>query len=274
MDRELQQTASLLIDAHVHLHDCYPPARFFEHAAENFKRAARTHGWHPASGALLFTESARVDWFGRLAAGRVDTGAWDVEPGADGGSLLARNEAGRLLLVPGRQVVTLEGVEVLLLGIRATVPDRLPVREVLAEGERLGALRVIPWGVGKWLFGRGRLLNDLIDAARPGDGFFLGDSAGRPFFWANPRHFARAAGRGIRVLPGTDPLPFLSEVTRPGSFGFRLAWPGDAPVSGEAIKAALRRGDVPLTPYGRLERFVPFVRHQVVMQRRKHGGRV
>ena len=48
------------------------------------------------------------------------------------------------------------------------------------------------------------LRRDCIEAARPGDGFFLGDSAGRPFFWRRPRQFARAARRGIRILPGGD----------------------------------------------------------------------
>jgi hypothetical protein len=145
------------------------------------------------------------------------------------------------------------------------------VREVLAEGARVGAIRVIPWGAGKWLFGRGRLLDELIDSTRPGDGLFLGDSAGRPFFWISPAHFQRAARRGIRVLRGTDPLPFPTQVSRPGSFGFRLAWPEDRAPSAESIKAALRRPDAQLTSYGRLERLVPFIRHQVAMQRRKRA---
>ena len=262
-------TGSLLIDAHVHLYDCYAPAEFLEHAAANFERAAAEHGWPSGAGALLLTESAGADWFGRLEAGSAKLGRWTVETTPDRTTLLARDGVRRVALVAGRQVVTCEGLEVLLLGTRAAVPDRLPVREVLAEGKRLGALRVIPWGVGKWLFGRGRLLNELIEAARPDEAFFLGDIAGRPSFWSGPRHFARAARRNIRVLPGTDPLPFPSEVARPGRFGFRLAWPEDRPVSGEAIKAALGQGDVPLTPYGRPERFVPFIRHQVAMQRRK-----
>jgi hypothetical protein len=263
---------AFLIDAHVHLHDCYPPARFLEHAADNFGRAAAEQGWSPMPGALLLTESAGVDWFGRLETGAAETGGWTVEPTAEPEALLARRDGRRLLLVSGRQVVAREGLEVLLLGTRATAPDRQPIRDVLAEGERLGALRVIPWGAGKWLFGRGRLLDDLIDAARPGDGFFLGDGGGRPFFWTGPAHFGRAARRGIRVLPGTDPLPFPDEVSRPGSFGFRLDAPEPPMLSAESIKATLRRPDARLSPYGRLERLGPFVRHQIAMQRRKRGA--
>ena len=275
MPQELEQAPALLIDAHVHLHDCYPPQRLLENAADNFERAAREHGWNPASpGVLLLTESAGVDWFGRLAAEAVGAsdlalGSWALDATPDPSALLARSGTRRLLLVSGRQVVTREGLEVLLLATRGTVPDRLPIREVLAEGERLGALRVIPWGAGKWLFGRGRLLSELIEAARPGGGFFLGDSAGRPGFWASPRHFGAAARRGIKVLPGTDPLPFPGEATRPGSYGFRLEPTGDLSRPAEGIKAALVRPDARLTPFGRLERLGPFVRHQLAMQRRK-----
>lgn len=255
----------------MHLHDCYPPARFLAHAADNFERAARAHGWSAVPGVLMLTESAGVDGFGRLAAG-ADTGPWTVDPTADPSTLVARDGSRVLLLVAGRQVVTREGLEVLLLGTRVTMPDGRPVREVLTDGERAGALRVIPWGVGKWLFGRGRLVNELVDAARPGEGFFLGDSGGRPVFWTSPRHFDRAARHGIRVLPGTDPLPFASEVSRPGSYGFALACPeGVAPLAG-AITAALRGAAARLTPYGRLERVGPFLRNQLAMQRRKRGG--
>ena len=255
----------------MHLHDCYPPGRFFTHAADNFERAARARGWNAMRAVLMLSETAGTDWFGRLAAG-ADTGSWTVETTADPSTLLARQDARRLVLIAGRQVVTREGLEVLLLGTRATVADRLPIREVLAAGELAGALRVVPWGVGKWLFGRGRLVNQLIDEARPGDGFFLGDSGGRPVFWRNPAHFDRASRRGIRVLPGTDPLPFPSEVSRPGGFGFTLAWPEDVPPSAEAIKASLRGAEARLTPYGQLERVGRFLRNQLAMQRRKRRG--
>ena len=270
--------AAILVDAHVHLHDCYVPARFLDSAAANFERAAAEHGWDRTPGALLFTESAGTDWFGRLArvaAGRAELplGSWGLEETGDPAALRARSEDRELLLIAGRQVVAREGLEVLLLGTRAFVADRLPIQEVLAEGERAGALRVIPWGVGKWLFGRGRLLDELLRSAPAHDSLFLGDSSGRPFFWPRPRQFAAAAEQGIRVLAGTDPLPFPSEVRRPGRYGFRLENPGDVARPAEAIRAALRRPEAQLTPYGRLERAWPFVRNQLAMQRRRRRPR-
>jgi hypothetical protein len=274
---ETGQQTTLLIDAHVHVHDCFPLDTFFEQAHRNFEQAVREHGWEPALGVLMLTESAGVDWFGRLAgtaAGSpVDPGtrraSWTIQATFDPAALVAASGGRRLLLVAGRQVVAQEGLEVLLLGTRSSVPDGRPIRDVLAEGARLGALRVIPWGAGKWLFGRGKLLNDLIAAARPGNGFFLGDGAGRPFFWSKPRHFDRAERLGLRVLPGTDPLPFPRQAGRAGSFGFRLDGAVDLASPAEGIKAALRDPRSRLTPFGPRERLAPFVRNQIAMQRRK-----
>jgi hypothetical protein len=274
---ETEQQAPLLIDAHVHVHDCFELDSFFEQAHRNFERAAREHGWAPALGVLMLTESDGADWFGRLAGmaggSSIDAGppstSWTIEATRDPVALAATSRGRRLLLVAGRQVVAREGLEVLLLGPRSRVPDGQPIRDVLADGARHGALRVIPWGAGKWLFRRGRLLRELIAAAGPGDGFFLGDGGGRPFFWSARRHFQQAEQRGIRILPGTDPLPFPRQTGRVGSVGFRLEGPVDLSSPGEGIKAALRDPARRLTPFGRLERLAPFVRDQIAMQWRK-----
>ncbi|MEP6688688.1 MAG: hypothetical protein ABJC36_10095 [Gemmatimonadales bacterium] len=274
---ETERPAHLLIDAHVHVHDCFEIDVFLEQAHRNFEQAAREHGWAPALGVLMLTESEGVDWFGRLAsmAGPSAPAAaalpttWTIETTRDPATLVATSRGLRLLLVAGRQVVAQEGLEVLLLGTRSTVPDGRPIRAVLEEGASLGALRVIPWGAGKWLFRRGRLLHELIAAARPGGGFFLGDGGGRPFFWNTPRHFRQAERGGIRVLPGTDPLPFFRQTGRAGSYGFRLEGAIDLSSPGEGIKAALRDPASRLTPFGRRERLAPFVRNQIAMQQRK-----
>ena len=278
---ETERQATLLIDAHVHVHDCFQLDRFFEQAHRNFEQAAREHGWEPALGVLMLTESEGVDWFSRLAGIASDSTAgraprrtsWTIQTSRDPAALTVASGGRRLLLVAGRQVVCREGLEVLLLGTRSSVPDGRPIRDVLAEGARLGALRVIPWGAGKWLFGRGKLLNELIAAAQPGQGFFLGDGAGRPISWSKPRHFDRAERRGLRVLPGTDPLPFPRQNGRAGSFGFRLEGAIDLSMPTEGIKSALRDPLSRLTPFGRPERLVPFVRNQIAMQRRKRRAR-
>ncbi len=275
MQGETGHESSVLIDAHVHLHDCFPPATFLESARRNFEAAALQHGWAAPLGVLMLTESEGADWFGRLEAladgsmGGAVLAPWVVARTGDPCALEARCGTRRLVLIAGRQVVAREGLEVLMLGIRATVPDGGRLSDLLAEGARLGALRVIPWGAGKWLFGRARLLSSVLATQRSEEGFFLGDGAGRPFFWSAPNHFREAERRGIRVLAGTDPLPFSSQTGRAGSFGFRLEGRHDLTRPAEGIKAALRDPAARMTPYGTLERVLPFLRNQVAMQQRK-----
>jgi hypothetical protein len=272
---ETGSDVSVLIDAHVHLHDCFVPATFLDSAQRNFDQAARRLGWSYDLGVLMFTESQGVDWFGRLAglsSARADgsgLGSWSIEATSDPCALIARSGNSRLLIVAGRQVVAREGLEVLLLGTRELVQDGRALADILADGARHRAIRVIPWGVGKWLFRRGRLVSEIVAAEQAGSGFFLGDGAGRPFFWPAPGQFRAAAQRGIRVLRGTDPLPFPEQVGRAGSYGFRLQGTIDFLRPAEGIKSALRDPVSRLTPFGRLERAIPFVRDQIAMQRRK-----
>lgn len=275
MHGETGHDLSVLIDAHVHLHDCFSPATFLESARLNFESAAAQHGWATPIGVLMLTESEGADWFGRLARFGDGTesasplGSWTITTTDDPSALEARQGSRRLIIVAGRQVAAREGLEVLMLGTRAMVPDGGAITDIMAEARGAGALRVIPWGAGKWLFRRGRLLSGILTSQRSSDGFFLGDGAGRPFFWSRPDHFAVAERQGIRVLPGTDPLPFPPQETRAGSYGFRLEGPLDLTLPAEGIKAALRNPASRLTPFGRLERALPFLRNQVAMQQRK-----
>ncbi len=105
-------------------------------------------------------------------------------------------------------------------------------------------------------------------AGRPGE-LFLGDESSRPFFWGTPRHFGEARARGLRVLPGTDPLPFPHELGRAGSFGFWAHMAIDPARPAASLKAHLRGPAPEVHPFGRLEGPVLFVRNQIAMQLRK-----
>jgi hypothetical protein len=104
-------------------------------------------------------------------------------------------------------------------------------------------------------------------------GVFLGDNGGRPDAW-RPRHFAEAAPRGIRVLSGSDPLPFASEANRLGGHGSILsrALPKERIVA--ALIARLLDPETRLEPFGSAEALLRFVRNQLAMQwqMRAHRG--
>lgn len=273
--------APILCDAHVHVHDCYRPAEFFDRAYQNLEAVARRLRAPRFEGVLWMSECAGDDWFGRFAAlarapqgtpaaRPLELGGWAFQPGGEEGALLARVAGGarRLLLVAGRQVACAEGLEVLALGTLARFEDGLPIRETLARVRDAGALAVIPWGAGKWLGQRAELLSSLLRDARPG-GLFLGDESARPIFWPTPRHLREAAALGIRNLPGSDPLPFPRENGRAGSYGFWLHGALDAQRPVSSLKALLRDAATQLHPFGRREWPLAFLRNQIAMQLRK-----
>lgn len=268
-------TVLATVDAHVHIHPCYRPGTLFAHAFRNLSAQPAGGAW-PRRFYLLLTECAADDAFGELGAlarpaAAAQTPAlegWSLRATGEPISLEAHRNGAALTLVAGRQVACREGLEVLLIGTRERFADGRPIREVLEAGAARGLLRVIPWGPGKWLGRRGRLLSELLrDFAGPT--LFLGDEGGRPGFWGYPAHFGSAARLGVRDLPGTDPLPFAHDVGKAGRMGFTLRLDLDPERPAASLLGALARADTPLQRFARLEPPWAFVRNQIGMQLRK-----
>jgi hypothetical protein len=270
--------SALLVDAHVHLHACFDLPTFLNAAAANVRHASVRHGYGTAAtGCLLLTEASDMDEFGRLRrlaeAGSGLTGAlsgteWSVRPTAEPGSILAHHASGpRLFIMAGRQIATTEGLEVLALLTTDRFDQPVDLPGGIAEVHAAGAIPVIPWGFGKWTLRRGKLVSRAIrHSPRP---LFLGDNGGRPRRLPTPRLLRQAAGAGTLILPGSDPLPFPDQQTRPGGRGFI------APLQLDGSTPALRLGDwlrelrVQPPMYGLGERVGAFARNQVRMQMRK-----
>jgi len=220
-------TVTAIVDAHVHFHSCYQLDELLTNAYRNLS-AAQDGRAAPAL-FLLLTECSGDDYFAAWHASAqtgpsTHAGAlhqWTMTRTDEERSVIAVSGARQLFILGGRQVACREGLEVLLLGTTRRLPDGLPIREVLTETASWGVPRVIPWGPGKWMFRRGRLVSALVEEFRSPT-LFLGDEGGRPVFWGYPEHFGRAARLGVRDLPGTDPLPFAHDVTKVGRMGFRM----------------------------------------------------
>jgi len=259
----------LLVDGHVHFHDCFDPLAFLDAAHENLRQAAARRDLPDAGGCLLFTESRGAAFFRSVRDGAVSVDGWRFSRTAEGESVFAEGEAEPpLLLVAGRQVVTSERLEVLALGVDADFEDGHGLRETLAEVIEADGVPVIPWGFGKWTGRRGRLVTEAVDAAAPGR-LFLGDNGGRLSLGAAPEHFAVAEDRRVPVLPGSDPLPFPDQVDRAGSYGFVLPGPPDPERPAAWIKERLRELRESPPQFGRLETLPRFCRYQVAMQLRR-----
>jgi hypothetical protein len=262
-----------VVDAHVHIHACYPPDAFFDRAYANLTRyGARGE---PAECFLLMTECAPDHYFSALlsqARGDATHGLplsrWAVKPTAEPVCVAVEDAGRRLFVVGGRQVACREGLEVLILGTERQFEDGRPIRDVLQEAAALGVPHVIPWGPGKWFFSRGKLVSALMaEFSKPL--LFLGDEGGRPGFWPYPSHFAEGVTRGVRDLPGTDPLPFAHDLEKVGRVGFRLPLELDPERPAASLFRALASPQAAMDRFARLEPPLRFVRNQVAMQLRK-----
>jgi hypothetical protein len=202
----------IIVDAHVHIYECFDLKSFFDSAFENFSFQAQALGVGTSYAPVLcLTEGKRDNWFGRLIkcaeGGAKDLrgmiGKWAVEKIDDSSSLMMNGDGGELLLViAGRQIVT---------------------------AERLG----------------------------------------RPPFLPYPNHFLLGEQKGIRILPGSDPLPIASESWRPGSFGFSVSGQIDFTKPARDIKEIIMDPATCPVPYGKLEKFSRFIWNQCAMQLRK-----
>lgn len=232
----------LLLDGHVHVHPGYDEGTFLAAAHANLSRQG------DGFPALLLAEMAGANVFARWRSGRAP---WPVEPTEEAASLVL---GGRLLVVAGRQIVTREGVEVLAQATAETWADGQPLDDTLRQVLDAGALAVLPWGAGKWLGARGRL---VAQAARRFP-VLIGDSALRPVGWPAPALF-----RHHVVLAGTDPLRMPAEQHRVGSYGFPLQGSFDLRRPAARIRAVLERTTRSPRPFGRRVGLVRFARQQL-----------
>lgn len=263
-----------LVDAHVHFYGCYDRTTFFDRALTNFRAAASVLGIAPdPAGCLLYSESAGHHYFRRFRedADRGAGGPWTFHRTRESYSLVATRGGGEeLLLVAGRQIATAERLEVLALGCDQDFPDGLAIGPTLDAVLDSDALAVLPWGFGKWWFRRGAMMDAVLGSLDPKRAF-LGDNSGRPKGVPAPRHFRDAAARGVKILPGTDPLPFASEVGKAGRFGFVVDGELDRDRPGESLIELIRGQREQPREFGQLESVGRFLRNQTLMQLQKHA---
>ena len=269
----------ILIDSHVHLYNCFNIEKFFDSALDNFSESANEcRGSKNFTSLLLLTETKSDRYFQKLsglAKERTENTSfsdssplkkWTIRLTQERCSLYAHLASSRgLYLIAGRQIVTAENLEVLALATEQDFEDGQPLETTIEQTIAAGGIPVIPWGFGKWIGHRGKILSNLLKE-RKFPVLFLGDNSGRPIFWSRPPLFKQAEQLGIRVLPGTDPLPFASESFRPGTFGFAMHGQLDPEKPARSLKQLLLEEETQFQAYGSLENPWRFIRNQIAMQ--------
>jgi len=260
----------ILVDGHVHVHECFDVARLFDAAAANFATAARTLAGAREYDAVLCLVESRAERFLDTVRARRDRvwrgghGYWEIEPTCELETLVVRRGGTRLTLIAGRQIVTRERLEVLALGTTASLPDGEPIEATLAAVSDAGAAAVLPWGVGKWLGARGAVVARIL-AAREWRHVLLGDNGNRLELGPEPAEFAAARRSGRAVLPGSDPLPLRGEEARVGAYGFAVDVALD-PLRPAAALLALLKSDAAFVVFGRRQPLVRFVGNQFALK--------
>ncbi len=214
------------IDTHVHLYGVYPTHRLVELIYNRF--TAHVHGGVSRDDdvfCLMLAESGAMDYFSMLRDEswyREYAPQWYPRGTEEEESLwICQDDRVPLLVVAGRQVVTQEKLEVLALGTTRRFGNGKGVHELIDDIRGCGALVVLPWGFGKWWFGRGRLVREIILSSDRG-GIALGDSRLRPCVCGDHGIFGPARSRGTIILQGSDPLPLTGDETAIAGYGVVL----------------------------------------------------
>jgi hypothetical protein len=102
--------------------------------------------------------------------------------------------------------------------------------------------------------------------------FFLGDNGGRPAVLGTPRLLRSARRAGIRVLPGTDPLPLASHVQRVASYGFILPQHFELKELSAQVRRAIQELASQPRTFGACSTLFGFLRDQITLRlfRRKN----
>ncbi|MGD9972852.1 MAG: class I SAM-dependent methyltransferase [Desulfatirhabdiaceae bacterium] len=267
----------LLMDGHVHFRPGYDPELFLTAAWNNFRAISiDRYGTEKFAGFLLLTEVETEKMFPMWKQAAVDQkriGNW--KPELTGDPCCLRFENGKfqsLYLVAGEQIVTAEKLEVLSLFCAQHMDDGRTLSETVHAIQKAGGIPVVPWGFGKWLGKRGRILIELIRTAAP-DTFFLGETRHRPNILPAPHPFREAVLKQLRILPGSDTLPMISEQTRAGSYGmaFRISEKQDMRHPGKQLKSVLMNAAIPGISFGAPEKLSRFIQNQIELRRNKRG---
>ncbi|MFZ0456550.1 MAG: hypothetical protein WAM24_22565 [Ignavibacteriaceae bacterium] len=267
-------TSSLiLIDSHVHIYDKFDIKRFFYCALKNFGKESKKLGHKCFKGVLFLTETKNEDYFSKLEKNIFENelnglSLIKVKNNENSSIVYKTQDDNHLIIISGKQIITSENLEVLALGRTKNLDYGYTLKKSVEKINSLGALPIIPWGVGKWIGKRKEIVENFLE--NNGDlKYFFGDNSGRPVFWAKPGLFRIAANKGIVILRGSDPLPLNYQEEKVGKFGFYFQEELNLDNPAENINNILLNLKKSPKNFGTLENPFNFIKNQFAMQFRK-----
>lgn len=199
-------------DCHVHIYPNYNLSTLLESAWDNLHRIA------PDSTikALCLTERFDCHFFKNAAQSFSVFPMLHYTLGTDY-ILVNLGNNKELYIVPGRQIITAERLELLALTKDVTTPDGLSFQDAYSDIKQQGALAVINWAPGKWFFKRGALIAKIIEDTTA-DNLLFCDTTLRCSGWQEPILMRKAIAKGFKVIAGSDPLPIPNEEQIAGEY--------------------------------------------------------
>ena len=225
-----------LLDTHLHLYPSYDLPR----AINQLLDSSADRGEQISRGACL-AERHDCQYFKRLRDGDIKLDDFELDCPEENELRLTRNKDGLSLnLLPGRQVITRENIEILALACPEMIDDGQPALDVIFQLNQLKRIPVLTWSPGKWFGQRGELVTRLITELDKQD-FLIGDTTLRPYGWLTPRLMKRAQQIGFTVVAGSDPLPFSGEESWLGAYYTVVE--SKIALSATALLHAIKKGD-------------------------------
>ncbi|MBP9837472.1 MAG: hypothetical protein KBC84_02040 [Proteobacteria bacterium] len=228
----------VLADTHVHFYPFYDLELWLRSAFLNFNSNIRRLGISPEPHKVIFlTERADCDFFSELKSKRnfLDYNFEQVDPLI----VKVQNKNDQLFIVSGKQVVTKEKLEVLVLLSDIKFVDGEGIGDFLASKQTEDNIFVLPWSLGKWYFQRGKIVKNIINNSQENQ-IYLGDIASRPNLYPEPNLFELAKNKRISIVAGSDPLPISGEETLVGSY-LTLMTSEDNNLNAKNLKNAFKR---------------------------------
>jgi hypothetical protein len=255
-------------DAHVHLHSCFNVETFISSTFNNFKKNSVNNS-DDSSYVILLTDGKGENGFERLESFLINqqVNFQKLSTKESFSFIIKTGDYKKLIVIKGKQIITKENLELLALATPQSFADGKSTEDLIEKVLENDAVPVLPWGFGKWAGERGRIVEKMIDKFR--DKIFLGDNGNRLKLFNQNKNLVNARINHIKIISGSDPLPFKSENKKAGSFGFNMEFKIDPQEPAKSFKQALRDPGMVPVPFGSLENILRFARNQFGMQLRK-----
>lgn len=295
-------SCTVLLDAHVHLYDCFDLDKLFKAAHQNAITAGKQLLRHDATaekqsgntqqGTFSGSESMRkaelqqclfcVDLQDKQLDREIERLTTlpgyqlsDPDPQEPDSRTITQLHAGfSMQIVWGHQLISAENIEVLGFGMEQAIANGTPLLEIIDCLKSSADFGILPWGFGKWHGSRGmhvqKLLQTLAEDDKAKNRFYVGDNGGRWLWTATPKLLDFAQQQSIWNIPGSDPLPFPRQHNRPGSRGVVLKGTYNVKTPRASISRLLSTLESKPAQFGEGETTLNFVKAQFGMQLRKH----